>query len=158
MTEHLDTLTTWASVLSTAKEIHDCLATANYSAYLWWYLKRFYGPIDENGQITRRGYVMAQFSKYVRPGYQRIDASNPTANVYVSAYKGNGKVVIIAVNMNSSSQRVKFSISGGAVPGSFTPHITSNSKNLSTEAVVNVSGNSFTCDLPASGVITFVSN
>jgi glucuronoarabinoxylan endo-1,4-beta-xylanase len=158
MTEHLDTLTTWASVLGTAKEIHDCMAVANYSAYIWWYLKRFYGPIDENGQITKRGYTMAQFSKYIRPGYQRIDASNPTANVFVTAYKGSGKLVIVAVNMNGSAESIRFNISGGTAPGSFIPHITSISKNLSSETSVAVSGGSFTYELPASSITSFESN
>lgn len=158
MTEYLDTLTTWASVISTAKQIHISMAAANYSAYIWWYLKRFYGPIDENGQITKRGYTMAQFSKYIRPGYQRIDATNPTTDVYVSSYKGNGKIVIVAVNMNSSAKTVKFNISGGTMPGSFTPHVTSNSKNLSTEASVNVSGSSVTYEVPASSITTLVSD
>lgn len=158
MTEHLDTLTTWPSVLATAKEIHDCIAVANYSAYIWWYLKRFYGPIDENGQITKRGCTMAQFSKYIRPGYQRTDASDPTANVYVSAYKGNGKIVIVVVNMTNSTERVKFNINGGTAPVSFTPHITSGFKSLSTETSINVSNSSFTYDLPSLSITTFVSN
>lgn len=158
MTEYLDTLTTWTSVLATAKQIHDGLATASYSAYIWWYLKRFYGPIDENGQITKRGFVMAQFSKYIRFGYQRIDATNPATDVYVSAYKGNGKVVIVALNMSSAVKNIKFNIAGGTAPVSFTPHITSGSKNLSTETLVNVSGGSFTYQLPASGITTFVPN
>jgi glucuronoarabinoxylan endo-1,4-beta-xylanase len=158
MTEHLDTLTTWTSVIATAKEIHDCMATANYSAYIWWYIKRFYGPIDENGQITKRGCVMAQFSKYIRFGYQRIDATNPTTDVYVSAYKGNGKTVIVAVNMSGSKQNIKFNISGGALPASFTPHITSSTKNLSTETSVSVSNGSITYELAASSITTLVSN
>lgn len=158
MTEHLDTLTTWTSVLATAKEIHDCMATANYNAYIWWYIKRFYGPIDENGQITKRGCVMAQFSKYIRFGYQRVEATNPTTEVYVSAYKGNGKTVIVAVNMSGSKQNIKFNISGGTLPSSFTPHITSGTKNLSTEASVNVSNGSVTYELPASSITSLVSN
>jgi glucuronoarabinoxylan endo-1,4-beta-xylanase len=158
MTEHLDTLTTWNAVMATAKEIHDCMTVANYSAYIWWYAKRFYGPMDENGQITKRGYTMAQFAKYIRPGYQRVDASNPTSNVYVSAYKGNGKVVIVALNMNGATQRIKFNVSGGTAPVSFVPHITSNSKNLTTETAVNVAAGSFTYDLPSSSITSFVSN
>lgn len=158
MTEHLDTLTTWTSVLATAKEIHDCMATANYNAYIWWYIKRFYGPIDENGQMTKRGCVMAQFSKYIRFGYQRVDATNPTTDVYVSAYKGNAKTVIVAVNMSGSKQNIKFNISGGTLPSSFTPHITSGTKNLSTEASVNVSNGSVTYELPASSITSLVSN
>jgi glucuronoarabinoxylan endo-1,4-beta-xylanase len=134
------------------------MATANYNAYIWWYIKRFYGPIDENGQITKRGCVMAQFSKYIRFGYQRVDATNPTTDVYVSAYKGNAKTVIVAVNMSGSKQNIKFNISGGTLPSSFTPHITSGTKNLSTEASVNVSNGSVTYELPASSITSLVSN
>jgi glucuronoarabinoxylan endo-1,4-beta-xylanase len=101
---------------------------------------------------------MAQFSKYIRFGYQRIDATNPTTDVYVSAYKGNGKTVIVAVNMSGSKQNIKFNISGGALPASFTPHITSSTKNLSTETSVSVSNGSITYELAASSITTLVSN
>jgi glucuronoarabinoxylan endo-1,4-beta-xylanase len=158
MTEHLDTLTTWPAVLATAKEIHDCLAVANYNAYLWWYAKRFYGPINENGQITKRGYVMAQFSKYIRNGYQRIGASSPDADVYISAYKGSGKLVIVAINTGGIAKRLRFFLNGATLPGSFTPHITTATQNLTPEAPVNVSDSGFYYSVPASGVISFVSN
>ena len=158
MTEHLDTLTTWTSVMATAKEIHDCIAVANYNAYLWWYVKRFYGPIDEGGQITKRGYVMAQFSKYIRQGYQRIDATSPYTDVYISAYKGSGKVVIVAVNTANTEKRIRMYMPGTAAPASFTPHITSATKNLTSETMVNVSDSGFFYNLPASSVTTFVSN
>lgn len=158
MTEHLDTLTTWTAVMATAKEIHDCLAVANFSAYLWWYLKRFYGPINESGQITKRGYVMAQFSKYIRHGYQRIETSSPYADVQISAYKGNGKLVIVAINSSNSEKNTKFSISGGTVPDSFTPYFTTQTKNLTTESVINSNDSSFTYKLLPSSITTFVSN
>jgi glucuronoarabinoxylan endo-1,4-beta-xylanase len=157
MTEHLDTVTTWPAVIATAKEIHDCMAVANYSAYLWWYVKRFYGPIDENGQTTKRGYAMAQFSKYIRPAYQRVDASSTAPDVYFSAYKGNGKIVIVVVNMGNSTT-IKFNISGETAPASFTPHITSSSKSLSMEPSVGVASGSFSYELPGSSITTFVSN
>src|SRR5471030_462723 len=47
MTEHLVNNTDWKGALNTAKEMHDCMTVGNYSAYLWWFLKRFYGPIGE---------------------------------------------------------------------------------------------------------------
>lgn len=44
---------------------------------------------------------MAQYSKWVRPGYVRIDATEqPASDVYVSAYKGDDKVVIVAINIS----------------------------------------------------------
>jgi glucuronoarabinoxylan endo-1,4-beta-xylanase len=157
MTEHLDTLTTWSAVMGTAKEIHDCMAVANYNAYVWWYAKRFYGPIDEGGQITKRGCVMAQFSKYIRQGYQRIDAASPYTDVYVSAYKGSGKVVVVAVNSANTEKRIRMYVPGSTFT-SVTPHITSATKNLTSETTVNVSDNGFFYNLPASSVVTFVSN
>jgi len=159
MTEHLDTSTDWAGALNTAKEISDCMTVGNFSAYLWWYLKRFYGPMDDNGNPTKRGFVMGQFSKYVRPGYQRVNATyNPNPNVYLSAYKSGTKVVIIAINMGSSTVSQPFTLGGGTVPASFTPHITSGSKSISTEASVSTSGGAFTYTLPAQSITTFVSN
>jgi O-glycosyl hydrolase len=38
--------------------------------------------------------VIGQWAKYVRPGYQRVDATlSPTANVFLSAFKGGNKVM-----------------------------------------------------------------
>jgi len=60
--------------MQTAKSIHDCMV-ANMSAYVWWYIVRFYGPIDDGtfnsanaGNITTKGYVMSQIARFVRPG------------------------------------------------------------------------------------------
>ena len=72
MTEHLDTNITYTADLNTAVEIHNCLTQANFSAYIWWYGKRFYGPIDDNGNITKRGYVMSQFARFIAPGSVRL--------------------------------------------------------------------------------------
>jgi glucuronoarabinoxylan endo-1,4-beta-xylanase len=159
MTEHLDTSTDWTGALNTAKEISDCMAVANFSVYNWWYLKRSYGPIDENDNPTKRGFVMAQFSKYVRPGYQRVNATyNPETNVYVSAYKNGTNSVIVAINMGADAVRQPITVSGGTIPASFTPHITSGSKSLSTETNVAVAGGAFTYPLPAQSITTFVSD
>lgn len=159
MTEHLVNNTDWTGALNTAYEMHNCMVVGNYSAYLWWFLKRFYGPIGENGENTKRGYVMAQFSKYIRPGYNRVDAlANPTTNIYISAYKGDGKTVIVAVNMGKKDVDQQFAISGGKAPSSFTPHTTSADKNMTPENRVNVKDKAFNYSLPAMSVTTFVSN
>jgi O-glycosyl hydrolase len=150
MTEHLDTNTDWASVLATGKEIHDCMSN-NYSAYIWWYIRRYYGPLDESGNITKRGYVMSHFAKFVRPEYTRVDATaSPQSGVYVTAYKSGDTLVIVAVNQNSSSQSVTFSLSGGSV-SSYTKYETSSSNNLSDIGSVGS-----TNTLAANSINTFV--
>ncbi len=134
MTEHYTDSThdanDWPNALGVGKEIHDCMS-ANMHAYIWWYIRRFYGPIGEDGSITKRGYCMSHFAKFVRPGYIRVSATaNPTSGVYVTAYKSGDTVVIVAVNQNSSSREVTFSLSGGGV-SSYTKYETSSSNSLS---------------------------
>ncbi len=162
MTEHLDTATTWSAVIGTAKEIHNCLAVAKYNAYIWWYLKRYYGPIDESGKITKRGYIMAQFSKYIHSGYKRVDVSSPFASVLISAYKGGAnQVVLVAINTSDSSKMIRFvfgNTSGGLFPTSLSTHITSANKNLASSINVNVVDSAFNYILPPSSVVTFTSN
>ncbi len=119
MTEHMDTNISWTAALGTAKEINDCLALANFSLYNWWYIRRSYGPIDEHGIPTKRGYAMAQFAKYIRPGYQRVNVpNNLTPDVYISAYKRwSEHLVIVAINMGNSPVSQPLTITGGPGTG-----------------------------------------
>jgi O-glycosyl hydrolase len=53
---------------------------ANWTAYVWWYGKRYYSFIGDGeaafgttaGAPLKRGYAFSQYSKFVRPGYQRV--------------------------------------------------------------------------------------
>jgi glucuronoarabinoxylan endo-1,4-beta-xylanase len=157
MTEHLDTDTSWSAVIGTAKEIHDCM-NAGMSAYIWWYIVRFYGPILEDGNISKRGYVLSQYARFVRPGYVRVDATdNPQPDVYVTAYKNGSKLAIVAINAHGSSIDQSFAIRNGAV-SSFTLYVTSGTKNCMQGNTVSASKGSFTAPLEPSSVTTFVSN
>jgi glucuronoarabinoxylan endo-1,4-beta-xylanase len=159
MTEHLDTDTSWAAVLATGTEIHNCMV-AGMNAYVWWYIVRFYGPIGEDGNVTKRGYIMSQYARFVRPGFYRIKCnSQPQRNVYLTSYKdsSSSKVVIVALNTNSSPIEQAFSITGGRMT-IFIPYTTSVSKNCEQGDAVSVTNGSCTVTLDPSSVTTFVSN
>jgi glucuronoarabinoxylan endo-1,4-beta-xylanase len=165
MTEYLDLDTTWSGsradystgVLATGKHINDCM-NVGMNAYVWWYIVRYYGPIHENGYVTKRGYVMSQYAKFIRPGYYRVTASaSPQTNVDVSAYKNGSKVVIVVLNRNSSSVSQTFSIQNGTV-ASFIPYVTSSIKNCVQGNDITVSSGGFTTTLDASSITTFISN
>lgn len=157
MTEHLDTDTSWTKVLATGKEIHDCIKVG-MSAYIWWYIVRFYGPIKEDGNVSKRGYVMSQYARFVRPGFFKVDATeNPQPGVYVTAFKNGSRVVIITINSGSASIDQTFKIQNGTVTH-FTPYVTSETKNCVQESEIIVSNSSFTVTLNRSCVTTFVSN
>ena len=158
MTEHLNTDTSITGIIQTAKEMVDSMAIGNYNAYIWWFLKRFYGPIDDNGNRTKRGCVMAQFARWIRPGYVRVGATyNPSANVFVCAFKSGSAVRIVAVNTGTSSVSQQFTITGGTVPSTFQRYRTSSNEDRATLGTINTSGGSFTASLPGQSITSFVS-
>ncbi len=157
MTEHLDTATTYAANLNTAVEINDCLTKANFNAYLWWYGKRFYGPIGQDGLVTKRGYMMSQYARFVRPGALRLSTTDNTrTDLLISAFRNsNNKMVIVAINTNGVTLKQKINISNANVT-QLVPYTTSNSANAEGGATVTVSGNSFIYSLLPFSVTTFV--
>jgi glucuronoarabinoxylan endo-1,4-beta-xylanase len=157
MTEYLDLSTTWEADLLTGKDINDCM-NAGMNAFIWWYIVRYYGPIHEDGYVTKRGYVMSQYARFIRPGFLKVDATaNPYTGVYVTAYKNASRIVIVAVNMSSSSIFQTFKIQNGTVT-TFTPYVTSSTKNCAQAGNIGVSGDSLAATLNPSSVTTFVSD
>jgi glucuronoarabinoxylan endo-1,4-beta-xylanase len=158
MTEHLVLDTTWAGVLGTGMEIHNCM-NAGMNAYVWWYLVRYYGPIGDDGIVTKRGFVMSQFSRFVRPGYYRIACSAaPQRNVYLSSYKdpASSRVVLIVVNTAGSAIQQGFAVSNGSM-ASFAAYTTSQAKNCAQGIDIPVASGRFAVSLDPSSITTFIS-
>jgi len=158
MTEHLVLDTLWTAVLATGKEINDCM-NAGMNAYIWWYIVRFYGPISEDGNVSKRGYVMSQFARFVRPEYVRVSAARPSLRpVYVSAYTGDSRIVIVAVHTGSSSLEQTFRIEGLAGGTAlFTPYVTTGTKNCQQGSDITAAHDSLTVTLDPRSITTFVS-
>lgn len=146
----------WSNAMVAAKEIHDCM-TAGWVAYTWWYIRRSYGPIDESSNITKLGYVMAQYARYVRPGYSKISCTaNPSTGVYVTAYKSGTKLIVVIVNQNSATTYQPFSLSGIS-PAGFDRYYTNSSSSLAHNSFT-ITGSTFGINLTPSSVTTLVSN
>ena len=157
MTEHYFNPEDIGTMMTMGKEIMDCLAN-QMNAYIWWYLRMpGCNLITSSGAILNKGYIMAQFSKYIRPGSYRVTATyQPQTNVNVQAFSGTNNV-IVALNRNTSAKSQTFTISSG----SFTNvhrYTTSNTKKLSDDGAVTVTNNSFTVSLDAQSVTTFVAD
>lgn len=158
MTEHYtnsNDANDWAGALGVAKEVHNCM-NAGYSMYVWWYIRRSYGFIDESSNVTKRGYVMAHYSKWVRPGFTRVSCTaNPSAGIYITAYKNGQKLVIVIINENSGTVYQPFNFSGLSVSG-FNRYVTSATNNLA-QTNFSVTGGSFAINVAGSSVTTLVS-
>ena len=146
-------------------EIHRAMVVGNFNQYTWWYIRRCYGlimekdfgnklqvPQNEIGKISKRGYVMSQFARFVRPGAVRVGATaNPEKEVFASAYKSadGDSVIVVLVNRdykNSKSVTVKVQ---GADVQSFHVYTTSEAKNAKYEGEVEVKNGSVTISMDA---------
>jgi glucuronoarabinoxylan endo-1,4-beta-xylanase len=159
MTEYLVNDQTIGTAITTAKQIHDCLTIGNFSAYIWWHcLEDANGLVNASGVPQPRGFVMAQWSRFVRPGYYRIDTSASADSAFITAFKdtNSDRFAIVAVNTNTSTSITQtFNLSNFPAVSSVTPWITSATMSLSNQTPVAVSGSSFTYTLPPMSVVTF---
>lgn len=153
-----DSANRWPEALEVSENIHNGLVVGNMSAYTWWYIRRSYGLMDENGKITKRGYNMAQYSKWVRPGDKRIEVTEqPADNVLVSAYKNDNKqVTIVAINKGSNDYVQNFSMGSGEKIIDVDRYRTSANENLALTENLENNGSNFYATLPAQSVSTFV--
>ena len=146
----------WPEALGVAEHMYNAMVEGNFQTYVWWYIRRHYGPMKDDGSISKRGYSMAHYSKFVRPGYVRVEATkNPDPQVFTSAYKGDNKVVIVAINKGTSAVSERFVLQNGSA-AQLASWVTDSSRNLAAGAPMPVSNGSFTAELPAQSVTTFV--
>ena len=141
-------------------EIHRALAVGNFNQYTWWYIRRCYGlimekdfggklsiPTDEIGKISKRGYVMSQFARFIRPGAVRVGATiNPEKELYASAYKSadGDSVIVVLVNRDyGKAKTVTINVPGAQIE-SFHVYTTSEAKNAKDEGEVEVKDGSAT--------------
>ncbi len=157
MTEYLENDQTIVSAIGTAKQIHDCLTTGNMSAYIWWKcLGDANGLVDASGVIQKRGYVMSQFSRFVRPNDYRIGATN-VGSGYVSAYKNtnSSQFAIVAINNFSFTLTQTITLTNFSAV-SVAPWITTASDSLAAQTAVVVSNGTFNYTMPPLSIVTFV--
>ena len=151
-----DSADLWPQALDVGEHIHRALVYGRFQTYVWWYIRRSYGPMREDGQISKRGANMAHFSKWVRAGYSRITATaNPQSNVYITAFKSGSRIVIVAINKNSSAVTLPFTIrnAGSAMISTWLTNATS---TLAGSTAVTMSNGSFDAPLPSRSIKTFV--
>lgn len=156
-TEHFFDDDNMSNVMKLGKELHDCMVTRNMNGYIYWWITWPNGLWDnDNNGLYKRAYALGQFAKHIRPGYFRVDATpTPATNVYVSAYTGDGNVVIVAVNNSNSSVNQKFTIQNGPV-SQISSWQTTSSSNMAAGQSYQVSGGSFSATLPSQSITTFV--
>ncbi len=155
MTEHYFNPEDAKTLMAMGKEIMDCLDN-QMNAYVWWYLLTpSCNLVTSSGVLLNKGYVMAQFSKYIRPGAYRVAATyQPQPNVNVQAFSGTN-AVIVALNQGTAAAAQTFTVANGTAI-SWHRYTTSSTKKLNDDGVVAMSNGSFTVMLDPQSISTFV--
>jgi glucuronoarabinoxylan endo-1,4-beta-xylanase len=137
---------------------------SNWSAYIWWYGKRYYSFIGDGesaygttaGAPLKRGYAFSQFSKYVRPGSQRValTKSGKASPLEVTAYTGGGKTTLVLLNRSTAA--VSNAVVQAPQAVSRAEHyVTSLTANAAAQPV-GVNGSQVTVNVPARSISTIV--
>jgi len=147
----------WPEALKVAEHVHHAMVDAEFQAYVWWYIRRFYGPLLEDGTISKRGRMLAHFAKFVRPGHIRVEApKEPQAGVLTSAYTGeDGALVVVAVNTTAAAVSQSFAVRGRRVRR-VRPWLTDATNDLQEQPAIAGKGDGFAASLPPESVTTFV--
>ncbi|MEJ2006470.1 MAG: glycoside hydrolase family 30 beta sandwich domain-containing protein, partial [Cyclobacteriaceae bacterium] len=112
----------WNETMSMLNSINQAMSV-NWNAYVWWYLKRYYSFLGDgtqgtvSGEILKRGVAFSHFSKYIRPGYVRVDLqAEQSTSLEMTAYKGDNRIVVVAINRNNQGvPNIALSVEGSSI-------------------------------------------
>jgi len=152
-----------ANGVAVAGWIHDAIVNGMASAWLYFEYQALNtddneGLILKDGTQTKRFFTLGNFSKFIRPGYTRVDVfGDIPPDVLLSAYKGaDGTVVLVAINKGSAAVTVPITFEGGTAPASLMPWLTSSTDDLAEKTTLQVTASGFTATLAPATVTTFV--
>lgn len=147
-----------------ALEMHDCMA-ASCSAYIYWYIKRFYGLIYDKDKEGRSGsnpedsyshnsFIMAQYAGYAT-GKTRIDASCDDKDIKLTAYKSDddSELSFVAINYSNKEKYLAIDVDG-AISKTYglTCDKDSQTKQKLTRVIPNILDNKVVLTIPAMGM------
>ena len=147
-----------------AGRIHAFLTVAQANAWHYWWL--IYGNTTPNQGLTdisssvlaKRGYVLGNYSRFVRPNFYRMGVVTNSGTAMVSAYRATNSsgFAIVAINASqTNSINQTFSLSN-FTGSSVIPWVTTSTLSLSSQAAVAITSSAFSYQLPPSSVVTFV--
>lgn len=155
------------SGLYIAKVIHNDLAIANATAWHWWLSVSPYdykdglvyidkNKTDGNFQSSKMLWALGNFSRFVRPGAKRVEASSSlgTDGLLVSSYLNtNNELVTVIVNSDNQDREVQLALGSGQMPGAAKAYETSAERDL---ASIPVSGSNGKFVVKGRSIVTVV--
>ncbi len=151
-----------------ANDIHDEIANYGVSAVdnMWG----FFGQQSNGAQlislnytgtnysgytIEKQYYVTGQYSRYVKPGAQRIEATSSNSNVKATAFIDGANMTVVVINNHSNTQAVNFTTMGFNFLNDLQVVHTSQTENWAVQPSITAVNDSFTATLAPNSITTF---
>ncbi|HZP51281.1 cellulose binding domain-containing protein [Actinocrinis sp.] len=147
-----------------AQHIQTSLTQGDVNGYLYWYgistgaTQAFLQGNGTTYQVSKRLWAMANFSRFIRPGANRIGSTSSDGNIQLSAYRNaDGSIIVVALNSNSADTPVTYSLQNtGFTAGTATPYLTNSASSTAAQAPISVGGGAFSVTVPARSLVTYV--
>lgn len=115
------------SALVLASTLHDDLTIPNVTSWQYWIALSKYqyrdgliyvNPLDHEVLPTKRLWALANYSRFIRPGFERMDVLGGSETLLVSAYRSpdDQRWVIVAVNQADRAVDLKLDSEAGILP------------------------------------------
>lgn len=152
-----------------AKYVHKYLTETNASLVnYWWVLNRnsdsnsglLHLDLEDNTSyyLSKRLFAFGQYTKFIRPGAIRIDATaKPAPGVYASAFKDpdTGEFSIVIVNENEYEKNLELELANFEAD-EVTPYLTDEEKNLEKSNNLKFANGVLKSVLPSRSIVTLV--
>ena len=144
-----------------AQEIHECMA-GYCSAYVYWYLKRFYGMMGDNdprspvgqGIVAKNGYILSHYAKYAS-GTTRIKVDTNDPDLKATAYINQQATEITLVFLNMKNQVLNVRINAPVALNAASAVETTETKNMAVvETSITDNQKSATVSLSANSIVS----
>lgn len=149
--------------IAIAEHIQDTMTKARASGYLFWYGVSSGGtaallqvdPETQAYSVSARYYAFSAFSRFVRPGADRLAVRSATPDVEVSAYRNrDGSKVVEILNLGTATASTSLA---GIERSGASAYLTDNGHGLSRQRLVTAGPRGATAvRLPGRSLVTVV--
>lgn len=152
--------TSWNDGINWAQILHRAMTVGNMNGYLWWEGVQWPNPntneklilIDgQNFTVSKRLWAFAGYSRYIRPGAYRIDATG--GNLQTTAYQNkDGSIVVVILNTGNNAANVQLA---GLQAVTAQSYVVDNTRDMASQASTIGSDGSVSGAVPARSLVTF---
>lgn len=142
-----------ASNLALAKLIHTDFTASSLNAFVYWWTS----SLVDSAKVPKKVlWTLGQFSRFIRPGWVRVDAdAAPTSSILLSAFTNPAgtEAAIVAVNMGTSADTLAIQLDSKKF-GTVTPYRTSATENMAKLPAIAGGTTTVTVTVPAQSITT----